>query len=1197
MFARPHWVSLAGAVLAASLAGLVASAGPLVQKVIVDDVIVDQTRSLRVWLGLLLAVGLATMVLTMLRRNLGTRFSMEVQQDLGVAVYEHVNRLDARARQGLGPGEVFTRATADVRLINAVLGRVHVLVGHTVHLIAVFAAMLWLSTTLALLVAVFVPVYGVLAWRMRTRLFPATWHNQQSLAETTSLVAETSSGIRVVKAFGRPESEGLRYTAASRGLFRSRLRTFRLNAFYGSTLEALPGLGQVLVVLAGGLLAINGQVTLGTFVAFAGYVTQVLNPIRSLTRFFSSSQQARAGAERVFDFLDRSSEVAESSDVAQLGRMSGLVEFDQVSFGYEPEQPVLKDFSLRIEPGERVAVVGLSGAGKSTVARLLVRMYDVDRGSVRVDGWDVKELGLDDLRSQVGGVIDTPHVFSKTIRENIAFSSPGASESEVVEAAGVAGAAGFIESLPNGYDTVVGEKGLTLSGGQRQRIALARAVLADHRVLVLDEATSAVDALTEEAIHDRMRTAMEGRTTIVIANRRSTLRLVDRIVVLDGGGVVAEGDISSLLESSGVFRSIWGGEAWSQPLADEGMSPPVDVPGTIVEVLHSSRVPIADGEYLAEIDRLPPLQGEPDLGLVGGDSGARLDLGGLVGLFRRPIVAGLALVALSGVIALVGPLILRYATDDGIIAGSQSALVMAAGLLLVAGLVVWVLSWTTSLHTARTAERMLFVLRVRTFRRLLDLPIGFFERETTGRIIARLTADVEALGSLLQQGLIGTAVSSLTAVGAFVVLFVLNWRLALGVFVVLIPIWLLTVWFRARAGLAHKETRHALAAVYSELAEGVDAVATTQLAAGEERMVARYLDLSAVFTSARLRTVHVSSLYFPVVRYLGEVASAIVLGIGTVLINDGLLTVGLLLAFLVYVEYFFTPMQELSEQLDLWAAARVSLVKIEELMAEPTETAGDGGQPPPVPSEIALTGVTFTYPGSATPALADVDLVIRRGETLAVVGSTGAGKSTLAKLLMGFYTPTAGSVTVDGVSISTFDPHRFRQMIGYVQQEAVLFGMSVRENLAYGRPDASEERVEAVARSVGIHETIVRLPDGYDTLLRPDMLSSGERQLLCLARALLIEPDLLILDEATANLDLASEGHVQEAMEEAATSRTTLLIAHRLHTVMAADRVLVFEGGRIVEEGTHPELVALEGHYARMWAAFSDQADDEALAS
>ena len=433
-----------------------------------------------------------------------------------------------------------------------------------------------LLTVVALAVA---PALWFIAKRSRARLFPATWYAQGQAAAVAGVVDGAVSGVRVVKGFGQEEQETGKLREVSRRLFAGRLRTVRLNARYTPALQAVPALGQVAMLALGGWMATQGQVTLGTFVAFSTYLAQLVGPVRMLAVMLTVGQQARAGVERVYELIDTEPSIHERPDAHELpADAPATVAFDArdlrlraaahdgtrhrgpVLQGRPADEapavrPVLEDFSLRIEAGETVAVVGTSGSGKSTVSLLLPRFYDVSAGRVLVGGHDVRDLTLDSLRAAIGLVPESSFLFSDSVRDNIAYGHPDATDEQVRAAARAAQADGFISELPDGYDTTVGEQGLTLSGGQRQRVALARAILTDPRLLVLDDATSAVDARVEHEIHEALRGVMAGRTTLLIAHRASTLALADRVAVLDGGRLV---DIGTQEELEGRCRSTAG---------------------------------------------------------------------------------------------------------------------------------------------------------------------------------------------------------------------------------------------------------------------------------------------------------------------------------------------------------------------------------------------------------------------------------------------------------------------------------------------------------------------------------------------------------------------------------------------------------------------------------------------------------------
>ncbi len=520
----------------------------------------------------------------------------------------------------------------------------------------------------------------------------------------------------------------------------------------------------------------------------------------------------------------------------------------------------------------------------------------------------------------------------------------------------------------------------------------------------------------------------------------------------------------------------------------------------------------------------------------------------------------------------------------------------ASLLALLTVLVQWAAQIGETRMTGRTGERVLYALRLKIFAQLQRLGLDYYERELTGRIMTRMTTDVDALSTFLQTGLVTAFVSVVTFFGIMVALLVIDLQLALVVFATLPPLIVATVFFRRASVKAYELARERVSAVNADLQETVAGLRIVQAFRRERDGGRRFAERSDGYRSARIHGQWLISLYFPFVQLLASVAAAAVLIAGAGRVEAATLTTGALVAYLLYIDLFFAPVQQLSQVFDGYQQSAVSLGRIQELLREPTstKTADEPLEVLSLRGDIAFEDVHFAY-GDEEEALTGIDLTIPAGQTVAFVGETGAGKSTLVKLVARFYDPTAGRVTVDGTDLRALDLTSYRHRLGVVPQEAYLFPGTVRDAIAYGRPDATDAEVEAAARAVGAHEMIATLDGGYlhEVAERGRNLSAGQRQLIALARAELVDPDILLLDEATAALDLATEAQVNQATDRLAGRRTTLVVAHRLTTAARADRVVVMDRGRVAEDGTHEELLARGGRYARLWRTFVGQSEPE----
>jgi ATP-binding cassette subfamily B protein len=1216
--------------LAGALAATVATAAiPLVQRQIIDDVIVTPKESIWPLAGLLIVAAAVNFYGIYLRRYRGGRLSLDVQHELRTELFDSLSRLDGARQDEMRTGQLVGRAISDLNMVQGLLSMVPVTLGNIVLFVLTIGIMVVLSPVLTIVTVAVAPALWVIALASRRKLFPASWDAQQQSGEVAGVVDEAIGGVRVVKGFGQEEQEQERLEAASSRLFASRLRMIRLTARYNPALTAIPSLGVVGVLALGGWLAIHGSITLGTFLAFSAYLAQMAGPVRMLTYMVTLGQEARASVIRVFDIIDSRPAIADKPDAVELPPDATGLSFDDVRFGYVPNEPVLRGLSLHVEPGETVAVVGASGSGKSTIAQLLPRFYDPQSGVVRIGGHNVADVTRDSLRAAIGLVMEESFLFSDTVRANLAYGRPDATDEQIMAAAQAAQAHEFIAKLPLGYDTVVGEQGLTLSGGQRQRVALARALVTDPRLLLLDDATSAIDPRLEAEIHAALRTVMRGRTTLIIAHRRSTLNLADRIVVLDAGRVADTGTHEELEERCPLYRQLIvsgeyddesvrtvedaldelampAGASWPgySAAAASGAGPVPQPRRRAAATVAAAAGPVTAAfaslppspELLAQVDALAPATDTPDVALAQARAGDRhFTLRRLLRPLTAALIIGLVLDGLDAVAGLALPALVRNGIDHGVETKVFGAIVLVSLIGLAIVLADWLINRAEIMVVGRNGERLLYTLRVKLFAQLQRLGLDFYEREMSGRILTRMTTDVDALSTFLQTGLVTMVSSVLTFFGVLAALLIINLRLGLAVLCIFPVLVVATLVFRSKSSRAYNESRERVAAVNADFAENVAGMRVTQAFRREQANRDRFGGLSHAFLVSRLRAQRLIAIYFPFVQTLSTAAGALVLVLATGQMHNGGLTTGALIAYLLYIDMVFSPIQQLSQVFDGYQQAMVGLRRITDLLRLRTSTPAPGR---PVDAgrlrgRIELRDMDFSYGSSEANALSGINLTVEPGETVALVGQTGAGKSTLVKIIARFYDATGGQVLVDGTDVRDYDLASYRHQLGIVPQESYLFAGTVRDSIAYARPDASDAEVEAAARATGAHDMIIRLTGGYahEVAERGRNLSAGQRQLIALARAQLADPAILLLDEATAALDLAAEAAVNHAISELTAARTTIVVAHRLTTAARADRIMVLDSGRIVEAGSHDELLAAMSTYAALWDAFTGESE------
>lgn len=1196
----------------------------------------------------LILVALARYVFMFARRYIAGRLSNMLQHNLRMQVMDSLLRTSGHTQDTLQTGQTVSRSIADLNQVQAVVAMIPLLLGHIATLVVTLVLLWWISPALMAIGLVCVPVILIVSWRSRRTLFAATWAKQQAIAKVSTQIEQTVTGVRIVKAFGQEDRETSTFAKLAQAVYANAIRAAKLTARYQPAVQQLPTVALVIGIGVGGWLAIQGEITIGVFLAFSVYLTSLTHVIGSIAGLVVQFQLAASALDRVYDVIDlphrehpqvhpatrrASQSKSTQSKVTQTGSahstapdstgtdpkgtdLKGTVRVEDVHLNLGGHA-VLDGISVEVARSKTTMLVGPAGAGKSVLLSVLTGYYTQDAGTASAAG-------------NIGVVFDDPFLYSNSVRYNIDVGR-GLSNAAIERAARIAQAWEFIADLPDGMDTVIGERGLNLSGGQRQRIALARAVAGNPDVLLLDDATSAIDATTERAIYSAIAAELPGTTILAIAHRHSTLEQADSIALIHRGRTVAQGSRDEM-ERHPQFAHIMDLRA-QQTLAvtpvpfDDGQEPshdalwPAAAPAPTGLEMQASTAraaaasagmnPMSGGkgrggggmgaampatpELLARVEALPKADAKvptPLERLVAPwpHFSARVLFAQAKGL----ITVVIALYALGVVAGLAIPWLARVMIDHGVVGNSPGIIgpITAAGLCVVA--IAWGAQVASTIATAYTGERLLYQLRVRCYAHLQRLGIDFYERNMSGAIMTRMTTDIDALNTFLQTSLATAVVSTTTIVGILILLGVTS-PVLFGLSLVGIPIIVAaTAVFRRVSSRLYAQAREQISGVNAQFQEAIAGLRTTQAFGFECATFASFEASSKAYVRTRIRSQTAVALYFPGLSTVSELVQAGVLFFGAQMVADGNLAAGALVAFLLYLDRLYSPITSLSQVFDSYQQAQVGLRRIGEFLAEKPSIPDTGTQPVPSQADLALVDVDFTYAPQDSAAqeatatqhlLRGFNLRIPNGATVAIVGPTGAGKSTIVKLLERFYDPTAGKVCAAGTDLRSFPLSEWRRNIGYVPQEAHLFEGTVASNIAYGRPEATEEAIEEAARAVGALSAIAAIPGGFNARVGEQGrgLSSGQRQLIALARAEMMKPEVMILDEATSTVDPATEATILKASERATHHRTAVVIAHRLATAARADYIYVISGGRIVEHGTHDTLCTYGGMYARMW--------------